>query len=619
MAIRKFIFFNGTEGYNQEQASNDELSLGKVTLSGVSGVALDVGGADIANLGAPTGANSAARKAYVDSGITAEATARQTAVNTLTSALQSEAQARIAADSALQSEIDTEEAARILGDSTLTSALQSEAQARISADSALQNEIDAEEAARANAISGVQSALSLEATARANADTTLNAAILNEATLREQADQTLTDNLSSEAQARISADNAITTAYGAADTALSGSLTSAFQAADAQVVTQLQAYADSLKAGFTVKAPVKVIATANVTLSGTQTVDGVALTAGDRVLVAGQTAGQDNGVYVVSSGSWTRATDADSSTEVKDGLSVFVEQGTEFHDSTWVLVTNNDITLGTTALEFVRFSGLGQVTAGDGLGKSGNELFVKVGAGMQLANDEVALKADTSRGLSVDGSAGVRVDLAAGKGLEFSGGDIAVKLESDAGMMFDATNGGLELKLVSPNRLVKSDSGLDVVGLPSLFRINGTQVHENFTAQATNFLAGGPYTDSTNLHNHARVAGNWNAAEELATHKAVYLSGSNTVAVASCSSASTARVVGINRMNYNSSLSPNIVTHGKCDGFSGLTPASTYFLGANGSPVEYSALVAGDRVVRLGYAVTASEMFVAIQDLGQKA
>lgn len=601
MAIRKFIFFNGTEGYSQEQASNDELSLGKVTLSGVSGVALDVSGALISNLGAPVSANDAARKAYVDSGIAAEASARQGAVDGLQAAIDGEIQARTLADAALQGEIDAEELSRVQAVSALTTAIQSEAQTR------------------ANAISGVQTALSQEATARADADTALQGAINNEAALRDLADQTITGNLSGEVQARITADNLITSGYQQADAALESALTDAFEAADAQVVAQLQAYADSLQAGFSVKAPVKAIATSNITLAGIQAIDGVTPVAGDRVLVAGQTAGQDNGIYLVASGSWTRATDADSSTEVKDGMSVFVEQGTEFHDSTWVLVTNNDITLGTTALEFVRFSGLGQVTAGDGLGKSGNDIFVKVGAGMRLANDEVTLKADTTYGLSVDASAGLRVDLANGKGLEFSAGDIAVKLKSDAGIQFDGATGALDLKLANSTRLVKSAEGLDVVGLPSEFKINNSPVSPNFTAAATAFLVGGPYVDSHYLHNHSVVAGNWTANAELQTQKAVYVGADGKVAVASCSNAATARVIGINRANYNSSQSPNVITHGRCQGFSALTAGATYFLGANGSPVEYSALVAGDRVVRLGYGASASELFVSIQDLGQKA
>jgi hypothetical protein len=629
MAIRKFIFFNGTEGYSQEQASNDELSLGKVTLSGVSGVALDVGGADIANLGAPTGANSAARKAYVDSGLANEAAARTQAVGNLQTAISNEAAARTQADAALQTEIDAEETARAQAVSALTTAIQNEAQTRANADAALQTEIDAEETARANAISGVQSALSAEATTRANADTSLQGEIDAEEIARAAADSTLTTNLGLEQTARIAADNQLAIAYAAADTSLSQNITSAYQAADAQVVSQLQAYADSLQAGFSVKAPVKAIATSSITLSGAQTVDGVSLVAGDRVLVAGQTAGQNNGIYVVAAGSWTRSADADSSTEVKDGMSVFVEQGTEFGNSTWVLITNNTITLGTTALEFVRFSGLGQITAGNGLAQSGNELSVNVGNGIQLVADAVAAKVQTAFGLSVDGD-GVRVDLASGKGLEFSGGDLAVKLESDAGMEFDATNGGLELKLVSADRLAKSASGLDVVGLPQSFKINGSAVNSLVGAMALNNLVGsGSGTEFSNAagdayHSHSAIAVRLTTGN-VAQGKAAYFTANGQLAEASCSSASTAKVAGV--CVITNGIASSLVAAGTVlfptSGFS-ITPGTTYYLGADGKPVEYSALVSGDRVIRLGYgmsvgALNAPRMHVSIQDLGQKA
>jgi hypothetical protein len=629
MAIRKFIFFNGTEGYSQEQASNDELSLGKVTLSGVSGVALDVGGADIANLGAPTGANSAARKAYVDSGLATEAAARTQAVGDLQTAISNEASTRAQADTALQGEIDAEETARAQAVSALTTAIQNEAQTRANADAALQTEIDAEETARANAISGVQSALSAEATTRANADTSLQGEIDAEEIARAAADSALTTSLNAEQTARIAADTQLAIAYAAADTSLSQTITLAYQAADAQVVSQMQAYADSLQAGFSVKAPVKAIATSNITLSGAQTVDGVSLVAGDRVLVAGQTAGQNNGIYVVAAGSWTRSADANSSPEVKDGMSVFVEQGTEFGNSTWVLITNNTITLGTTALEFVRFSGLGQISAGNGLAQSGNELSVNVGNGIQLVADAVAAKVQTAYGLSVDGD-GVRVDLAALKGLEFSGGDLAVKLESDAGMEFDATNGGLELKLVSADRLSKSASGLDVVGLPQSFKIAGSAVNPLVGATALNNLVGsGSGTEFSNAagdayHSHSAIAVRLTTGN-VAQGKSAYFTANGQLAEASCSSASTAKVAGV--CVISNGIASSLVAAGTVlfptSGYN-ITPGTTYYLGADGKPAEYSALVAGDRVIRLGYGMSvgpmnAPRMHVSIQDLGQKA
>lgn len=138
-----------------------------------------------------------------------------------------------------------------------------------------------------------------------------------------------------------------------------------------------KAYVDATKQGLDVKDSVVVATTANITLSGTQTVDGVSLVAGDRVLVKNQTTGSENGLYsVVSGGSWTRTTDANTSAKVTSGMFVFVEQGTTNADSGWVLTTDGTITLDTTSLAFTQFSGAGQITAGAGLTKSGNTLDV---------------------------------------------------------------------------------------------------------------------------------------------------------------------------------------------------------------------------------------------------
>ncbi|WP_371914050.1 phage tail protein [Pseudomonas sp. AU11447] len=100
------------------------------------------------------------------------------------------------------------------------------------------------------------------------------------------------------------------------------------------------------------KQSVRVASTASITLSGLQTLDGVALIAGDRVLVKNQSNSADNGIYVAAAAAWKRSTDADESGEVTPGLTVVVESGTSQADSIWQLVTDGAIILGTTALSF---------------------------------------------------------------------------------------------------------------------------------------------------------------------------------------------------------------------------------------------------------------------------
>lgn len=140
-------------------------------------------------------------------------------------------------------------------------------------------------------------------------------------------------------------------------------------------------YVDSARSGLDVKASVRVATTAAINLSSDleagDVIDGVTLVAGDRVLVKHQGTASENGIYVaVASGAASRATDADTSAEVTTGMFTFVSEGTVNADSGWVLSTNDTITLGSTGLTFVQFSGAGQITAGDGLTKSGNTINV---------------------------------------------------------------------------------------------------------------------------------------------------------------------------------------------------------------------------------------------------
>jgi hypothetical protein len=122
----------------------------------------------------------------------------------------------------------------------------------------------------------------------------------------------------------------------------------------------------------------------------------VTLAAGERVLVKNQTLGQENGIYVFNgaAAAMTRASDADTSAEVTAGLFTFVSEGTANADSGWYLTTNNPITLGTTPLVFVQFSGAGQIVSGAGLTKTGNTLDVGAGAGITVNADTIQVAND---------------------------------------------------------------------------------------------------------------------------------------------------------------------------------------------------------------------------------
>jgi hypothetical protein len=135
-------------------------------------------------------------------------------------------------------------------------------------------------------------------------------------------------------------------------------------------------YVDLAVQGLEPKQSVRAASTANIaTLSGTMTIDGVALIAGDRVLVKDQTSPAQNGVYVVAASTWARAADMDAWGELVSAY-LFVEQGTVNADMGFLCTVDPGGTLGTTSITFVQFSGAGQIAAGAGLTKTGNTLDV---------------------------------------------------------------------------------------------------------------------------------------------------------------------------------------------------------------------------------------------------
>lgn len=144
--------------------------------------------------------------------------------------------------------------------------------------------------------------------------------------------------------------------------------------------------------GVSWKQPCRVATTGNITLSGNQTIDGVLTVDGDRVLVKEQTLGENNGVYVSDTGAWARSADTDTADEIET-MATFIQEGTVNADEGFVLTTDPPIILGTTVLVYGQFTGLGQITAGAGLTKTGNTLDVGAGTGITVNADDVQISA----------------------------------------------------------------------------------------------------------------------------------------------------------------------------------------------------------------------------------
>jgi hypothetical protein len=134
-------------------------------------------------------------------------------------------------------------------------------------------------------------------------------------------------------------------------------------------------YVDNVAQGLSTKTSVRALAAANITLSGTQTIDGVALSAGDTVLCIAQTTGSQNGSYTVAAGAWTRTPDFDDVNDQTRSPYWFVGEGTAYAASGWVMTTW-PYTIGSTALAFTQFTGAGEIIAGNGLQKAGNTLSI---------------------------------------------------------------------------------------------------------------------------------------------------------------------------------------------------------------------------------------------------
>lgn len=103
-----------------------------------------------------------------------------------------------------------------------------------------------------------------------------------------------------------------------------------------------------------IKAPCRAASTANLTLSGLQTVDTVALAQNDRVLAKNQTTGSENGILLADTGTWKRAPDFDGNRDAVKGTLTKITDGSANGDTYWTITTANPIVIGTTSITFAQ-------------------------------------------------------------------------------------------------------------------------------------------------------------------------------------------------------------------------------------------------------------------------
>lgn len=165
-----------------------------------------------------------------------------------------------------------------------------------------------------------------------------------------------------------------------------------------------KSYVDSVAEGLKPKTAARVASTGNLTLSGPQTIDGISAIAGDRVLVKDQTLPEQNGIYVVAAGAWSRSTDFDSLTPIDEvnGAMVAVQEGTVNAGKVYVQ-SGLVAVLGTDPINFIFFNSSASLVGGDGIAISGSNISVDHdGEGLTFVATQLALELD---GLSLSKSA----------------------------------------------------------------------------------------------------------------------------------------------------------------------------------------------------------------------
>lgn len=189
-------------------------------------------------------------------------------------------------------------------------------------------------------------------------------------------------------------------------------------------------YVDGVAQGLEVKDSVDATSQSDIDLASTadpSPVDGYTLQDGDRILLQGQADATENGIYDATTATdpttWTRSSDFDEDADVVSGAFTFVENGTNYGNNSYIVITDEPIAVGTDVIDFSQFSSAGEILAGDGLNKSGNTFSVVVSdfAGTYLSDDgSDNLQVDIGSGLVNDGSDNIRLDL----GISDSGTDV---------------------------------------------------------------------------------------------------------------------------------------------------------------------------------------------------
>lgn len=367
--------------------------------------------------------------------------------------------------------------------------------------------------------------------------------------------------------------------------------------------------------------------------SAANTIDGRLLEVGDRVLVSQQggddaTADVDNGIYDVTTlgddGSvkflLTRATEEDTGAELHQGVYVFVSWGTVNSDTGWTMVTADPITLDTTPIKFSQFSGAAQLTFDQGLKKLISSVQV------ELDSDADAAGAGAGGGTS---------------GLEFdadtASGQLRAAVKPTGGIT--RQTGGLGINLDGSTAALDvggAGTGLSVKGVPNLFEIGGVATSQTpstgvVTATNLNTLTAGSSSNADSLHTHASspateaplIETDWIAGTAGVTqYYPVYVDAtSEAVSNGDTDTDTKCAVIGIAATTEASTAAVAVDSVGlKTGALTGLGfAAGDRIYLKTGGGLHNAAPGGGKRVIEMGFAKNATDLFLKIVDRGRRA
>ena len=285
-------------------------------------------------------------------------------------------------------------------------------------------------------------------------------------------------------------------------------------------------YVDGILSGLTFKDNVNVATVGNSSLSTLNDVDGISIIAGNRILVFSQTIESDNGIYIATGGSWTRATDFNTTENITSGSFIFVENGNINGNSGYVCNISSPIsTIGTDPITFSKFSSAGQLYAGNGIIKTGNTLSLKAktgggiivdntGTSVNLSHTTIAGTLPISKGgtgatnlnnlitLGTHTTGNYVENITSGNGISIVGANdekstinLSIDVKANSGLSFDTDN-KLELDLAATS--ISSILGQTNGGTGS------TSLNTDIITQGANnkFIVNNLYNDSLTISGH---------------------------------------------------------------------------------------------------------------------